>query len=385
MKITYNSLDNEDFQKRLTEQTEYTTDDMYNGIHGYLDFKCIKGHTFNAQPNNIFHGQTCPYCSNKKILKGFNDIDTLRPDIAELFVNENDKYENGISSSKRVWFKCPNCGDKSLKIIKNIVNRGYSCSKCSDGISYPNKFIRCLLEQYNLECDFEWQPKWLKPYYYDAHFVLNDKHYVVEMDGGLGHGNKDFKGGKSTTKTDEFKDNIAHNHNVIVIRINCNYSYDIDRFEYIKNNIIKSELSDILDLSICDFNKCNNFALSSFIIKAAKLYNEGKSSQEIQKVLKCSISTVYNWLRIATQNGLCNYLKETMIDRSRNSIRKKVDKYTIDGQYLETYDSLTEAAKSNNMCNTSISNCCRGIHKTAGGFIWKYHDPNQPDKTKIIK
>lgn len=385
MKITYNSLSNETFQKRLKETTNFTTDDLYNGIHGYLNFKCIHNHTFKAQPNNIFHGQECPYCSGKKILKNYNDINTLRPDIADLFVMESDKYENGITSNKSVLMKCPDCGNITYKIISNMVKRGYSCNKCSDGISYPNKFIRALLEQYNLSCDFEWQPNWLKPYYFDSHFVLNDNHYVIEMDGGLGHGNKNFRGGKGNNTTDIIKDNLAKLNSIKVIRINCDYSYGVDRFSFIKENIISSDLSKILDLSICDFDKCNNFATSSLVVESAKLYNEGKSSQEIRNILKCSISSVYNWLHIATENGLCSYSKDEMINRSRNSIRKAVDKFTLDGKFLETYSSITEAAKANGLHNVSISKCCKNLNKTSGGFIWKYSDPNQPDKTKIMK
>ena len=74
-----------------------------------------------------------------------------------------------------------------------------------------------------------------------------------------------------------------------------------------------------------------------------------------------------------------------MINRSRNSIRKAVDKFTLDGKFLETYSSITEAAKANGLHNASISKCCKNLNKTSGGFIWKYSDPNQPDKTKIMK
>ena len=221
--------------------------------------------------------------------------------------------------------------------------------------------------------------------HFDSHFVLNDNHYVVEMDGGLGHGNKNFRGGKGNNTTDIIKDNLAKLNSIKVIRINCDYSYGVDRFSFIKENIISSDLSKILDLSICDFDKCNNFATSSLVVESAKLYNEGKSSQEIRNILKCSISSVYNWLHIATENGLCSYSKDEMINRSRNSIRKAVDKFTLDGKFLETYSSITEAAKANGLHNVSISKCCKNLNKTSGGFIWKYSDPNQPDKTKIIR
>ena len=63
-----------------------------------------------------------------------------------------------------------------------------------------------------------------------------------------------------------------------------------------------------------------------------------------------------------------------------------VNKYTEDGVFIKTYTFIKEAEKENNICKGSVSNACRGKTKTAGGYKWYYaNDPNQPDKTKILK
>ena len=44
---------------------------------------------------------------------------------------------------------------------------------------------------------------------------------------------------------------------------------------------------------------------------------------------------------------------------------------------LETnifYNSVKEAGEKNKINPSSISNCCRGVSKTAGGYHWKYVD-----------
>ena len=81
-------------------------------------------------------------------------------------------------------------------------------------------------------------------------FFYNNKQYIVEMDGGLGHGfyNCDaIRGiGLNGKDLDEYKDKMALEHNIFVIRIDCFYTKMEDRFSYIKNSIQNSELSNIL-------------------------------------------------------------------------------------------------------------------------------------------
>ena len=72
------------------------------------------------------------------------------------------------------------------------------------------------------------------------------------MDGGLGHGNKTHKDSELTwdelLQVDAIKDNLANKQGIQVIRIDCNYRTD-DKYTYILNNVLNSELKDIIDLS----------------------------------------------------------------------------------------------------------------------------------------
>lgn len=66
--------------------------------------------------------------------------------------------------------------------------------------------------------------------------------------------------------------------------------------------------------------------------------------------------------------------------RGDSKIQKKdyicgtsVDQYTLDGDYIRTFPSMSAAVRFIGAHNSSnISACCRGKCKSAYGFIWKY-------------
>jgi group I intron endonuclease len=49
-----------------------------------------------------------------------------------------------------------------------------------------------------------------------------------------------------------------------------------------------------------------------------------------------------------------------------------VDKYTKDGEFLETFSTVTFAAQSVSIDRRYVTACLIGRQKTAGGFSWKY-------------
>lgn len=52
----------------------------------------------------------------------------------------------------------------------------------------------------------------------------------------------------------------------------------------------------------------------------------------------------------------------------------KVSKFSLDGTYIESYESIKDAAACNIGANSSnISSCCRNLRKSHKGFIWKYY------------
>ena len=53
-------------------------------------------------------------------------------------------------------------------------------------------------------------------------------------------------------------------------------------------------------------------------------------------------------------------------------LRKKVGQYDLENNLIQEFESLREASRQLNIDCGSISKCCRGKIKSAGGYIWKY-------------
>ena len=68
---------------------------------------------------------------------------------------------------------------------------------------------------------------------------------------------------------------------------------------------------------------------------------------------------------------------ETRIKISKAHDKRKipVSQYTIEGVFIASYESIHEAQRLTNIYRATISRCCKGIQKTAGGFKWTYKNP----------
>ena len=49
------------------------------GSNSKVNWKCSKGHVWEAIVGNRSKGQGCGVCDNKKVLTGFNDLATTHP------------------------------------------------------------------------------------------------------------------------------------------------------------------------------------------------------------------------------------------------------------------------------------------------------------------
>ena len=326
---------NEEFQeelKRLREQGhDIYTDDMYTGNKVKMDFYCSNGHRWPSNPNRVLSGQYCPCCLNRRVFVGYNDLWTTHKEIAMLLKDPKDGYEHTYGSKYKTYFICPTCGNIILKTIKEVYYRGLACQRCGDAISYPNKFVRAMLLQLDVaNLTYEYSPSWLRPYAFDNYCEINGSQFLIEADGGVGHGYKVFGSNEVDTagiERDMIKDKLAAKHDMHVIRIDCNYRDD-NKYKYIKQQIINSELSHIVDLSCVDWDKCHAEALSSLVYKSAELYNKGYSIGYIIHNLGYSNDTIRNWLKQATMIGLCKYNKEEARKRGRTFLYRAVNQYT---------------------------------------------------------
>lgn len=75
-------------------------------------WRCEKGHSYHATvAHRTKEGSDCPYCTGRKVLAGFNDLETLYPCLAAQW----HPTRNGAltpqqvtrGSHRRVWWQCP--------------------------------------------------------------------------------------------------------------------------------------------------------------------------------------------------------------------------------------------------------------------------------------
>lgn len=96
-------------------------------------WKCDKGHSWQALiSNRVKAGAGCPYCGHRKVLAGFNDLETLYPDIAKEWDYEKNRRKPAevmAMSSRKVWWRCPE-GHSYEKIVSNRTQQGQGCPVC---------------------------------------------------------------------------------------------------------------------------------------------------------------------------------------------------------------------------------------------------------------
>lgn len=57
--------------------------------------------------------------------------------------------------------------------------------------------------------------------------------------------------------------------------------------------------------------------------------------------------------------------------RKKGGNTVKVNQYTLDGEFVASYNGYSEAARITHIDKYGISKCCRGIQNSSGGYVWK--------------
>lgn len=112
---------------------------------------CKCGHEWKAEIKSRADGRGCPYCSHRRLLSGFNDLESMNPYIAaEWHPTKNGELLPSQClpcSSKKVWWVCP----LGHEYQATIANRawGKNCSVCSaeTKTSFPEQAILYYLRQ----------------------------------------------------------------------------------------------------------------------------------------------------------------------------------------------------------------------------------------------
>lgn len=297
-------------------------------------WKCEKGHEWIASINNRKKGSSCPYCAGKKVLEGYNDLESKYPKIAKEWDYEANKIkptEITIHSGKSVHWKCL----KGHKWTDTVSHRtaGRGCPYCSG---------RRLLKGFN---DFETEyPQLLAEWDYKK-----NKKKPTDITKGT-HYKAWWKCQKCSNEWQSYIFSRIKGHGCP----KCANNKTIEG-----ENDLATTNPELLDEWDCKKNKD---------IDPTKIYN--KSSKKVWwKCSKCGnewLSTIGGRVKYNYGCPKCRY------DILKELNGKETVQISLDGKEIARFSSAKEAEQKTGIFH--IGDVCNKKRKTAGGYRWEYKD-----------
>lgn len=154
-------------------------EDVVPNSHTVVWWVCDSGHVWDAVVYSRVAGNGCPVCAGRQVLRGYNDLATTHPLVAESWSGVNELQPEDVShgSEKVATWTCPS-GHSWSGYIFNRTRHG--CPKCAFKVSSPESELLRLLEPLNPTT----QEK-LGSWYVDI--FIKELNLVIEYDGWYWH------------------------------------------------------------------------------------------------------------------------------------------------------------------------------------------------------
>lgn len=217
------------------------------------------GASYQSPINTHIQGHKCPYCNGNKVDSGRTDLQTLFPDIAKEYADDNELPVNQISASthKKVKWICPNCNEEYFASPHHRTSKDKTecplCKKQSKG----ERRIKNILDKYGIEYK---QQGWFRDLYgdkgrpllFDFMLYVDDKLVgTIEYNGQQHYHPVDVFGGESAFRQqveyDKRKLFYCLNHGVPILQVAYDYpkrfmSIEDEVIRFLKNlNLIRKE------------------------------------------------------------------------------------------------------------------------------------------------
>jgi hypothetical protein len=353
--------------------------DPKNWLRSRCDIKCpVCGHIKNMRIDGLIRGHFyCDHC---------NCVAIKRPDLVRYFANKKDAEKITYGSNKKVLLKCPDCGKERLMDVNRLSTYGFCCDACSDGISFPEKFVMAFLKQLNIPFIYQLTSKhfeWCGTLKYD--FCVEDK-VIIETHGMQHYIEKSSFSNKVTFEeiqaNDEYKKNLAMRSNIKeYIVLDCRWS-DTD---WIKNSILNSRLAKLYDLSHIDWDACAAIASKNILKEVCEYWAMRNSSDckisDLVKIFHLSYCTIQNYLKLGGRIGWCNYdpKKEKAKAHQKSADTCAMPVVVLkDGISVGAFQSIRELERQSlslygvQFHITNITRVCKGKQKHHKGFTFRY-------------
>lgn len=101
-----------------------------------------------------------------------------------------------------------------------------------------------------------------------------------------------------------------------------------------------------------------------------KLNERERYWQDHYEVLKYGLNCTLT--KTDSKSGTCSEL--TKKRKSEAAPTHPIKQYDLNGNFIQDWNRIIDVEKELGIANQTITNCCKGIKNSAGGFIWRYQD-----------
>lgn len=171
---------------------------------------CSKGHSWQSTVYNRVYGQGCPFCSNKKLLAGFNDLLTTNPLLAEEWNYEkNDDLPSEVfeKARKKVWWKCKKGHEWRAPLYSRSAGSGCPFCNQETQTSFPEQAILYYFS---------------KAFRTESRTIIANKEidvYLPDYKIGIEYDGKYYHGNSESEKRDALKDKVLLENGIILYRV----------------------------------------------------------------------------------------------------------------------------------------------------------------------
>lgn len=171
--------------KEWSKNNELKPSQIVAGSTKKVIWCCNLKHEWNATISARLRGFGCPYCVNKTILKGYNDLATTHPELAKEWSLKNAMKPDQIISAndEKVWWKCDKGHEWEATVYARKKGKG-GCPNCHTGTSSQEKELSKFLNKYNFTVKRN-DRKLLKGLELD--FYIPEKKLAIEFNGIYWH------------------------------------------------------------------------------------------------------------------------------------------------------------------------------------------------------
>jgi len=391
-------------------------------------WKCEHGHSWSAAPSSRAKGTGCPYCAGIRLLTGFNDLATLRPDIA----NQWDYERNGdlkpemVTTSyrkKKLWWICPENSDHRWETTVVSRTSGCGCIICADeqrkitkrqtyisrngsfADNNPDLLNEWLYEKNNLigvfpedipnnyrdkevwwkckTCKHVWQTKPANrakgrgcPECYKRNKGTISRNSALNRNGSLAQNHPEIALFWDNDNNDGIRpeDVTSQCHNKVNWKCpNCGHQWP--------KPVYKMTLYPCCPNCRYSLNEENRPVLQ-YDLKMNLLarFDSAKKASEATGIERSYIlSTVRHDIK-STLGFVFRYEDDTtdsdMYKPTTQPTPKVVLQFSTEGVFIQEWESISAAEKMFPKAKGKISTVCKGKRHTAGGYVWKYKEDN---------